>query len=68
MSGLVFINMNNYGLKDERNATDLFPYCSHEMIAMMKNMGYMPGMGLGKEGKGVVEFPNIMTQLTKEGL
>ena len=51
MSGLEFINMNNYGLKYERNATDLFPYCSHEMIAMMKNMGYMPGMGLRKEGK-----------------
>ena len=25
-------------------------------------------MGLGKEGKGVVEFPNFKTQLTKEGL
>ena len=35
---------------------------------MMKNMGYMPGMGLGKEGKWVVEFPNIKTQVTKEGL
>ena len=68
MIGLVFINMNNYGLKDERNATDLFPYCSHEMIAMMKNMGYMLGIGLQKEGKGVVEFPNIKTQMTKESL
>ena len=54
MSGLVFINMNNYGLKDERNATDLFPYYSHEIIAMMKNMGYMPRMGLRKEEKGMV--------------
>ena len=35
---------------------------------MMKNRGYMPGMGLGKGGKGVVEFPNFKTQLTKEGL
>ena len=35
---------------------------------MMKNMGYMLGIGPGKKGKGVVEFPNIMTQLTKEGL
>jgi len=39
----------------------LFPYCSHEVIAMMKNMGYMPGMGLGKEGRGVFEFPNVKT-------
>ena len=68
MSGFEFVNMIDYGLKDERYATDLFPYCSHEVIAMMKNMGYMPGMGLGKEGKGVVEFPNITTQMTKEGL
>ena len=35
---------------------------------MMKNMRFMPGMGLGKEGKRVVEFPNIKTQVTKEGL
>ena len=35
---------------------------------MMKNMGYMPSIGLGKEGKGVVEFLNFKTQLTKEGL
>ena len=68
MSGFEFIKMTDYGLKDEKYATDLFPYCSHEVIAMMKNIRYVPGMGLGKEGKGVVEFPNIMTQLTKEGL
>ena len=28
----------------------------------------MPGMGFGKEGKGVAEFPDFKTQLTKEGL
>ena len=28
----------------------------------------MPSMSIGKEGKGVVEFPNIKTQVTKEGL
>ena len=28
----------------------------------------MPSMGLGKEGKGVVEFSNIKTQVTREGL
>ena len=38
---------------------DLLPYCSHEVIAIMKNMGYMLGMGLGKEGKWVVEFPKF---------
>ena len=35
---------------------------------MTKNMGYMPSMGLRNEAKGVVVFPNIKTQVTKEGL
>ena len=65
MNGFEFVNMANYGLKDEMYTMDLLSYCSHEVIAMMKNMGYMPGMGIGK---GVVEFPNFKTQLTKEGL
>ena len=52
MSGFEFMNMVDYGLKDERYTSNLVPYCSHEEIAMMKNMGYMPGMGLGKEEKG----------------
>ena len=68
MSGFEFVNMAGYGLKDERYATNLFPYCSHEVIAIMKNMGYMLGMHLGKEGKRVVKFPNIKTKVTKEGL
>ena len=51
MNGFEFLNMTNYGLKDERYATDLFPYCSHKVIAIMKNMRYMLGMGLRKEGK-----------------
>ena len=46
MSGFEFVNMVDYGLKDERYATDLFSYCSHEVIAMKKHMGYMPGMGI----------------------
>ena len=65
MSGFEFVNMANYGLKDERYTTDLLPYCSH---AMMQNKGYMPDMGLGKEGRWVVEFLDFKTQLTKEGL
>ena len=68
MSGFEFINMVDYGLKYERYATNLFLYCSHEVIVVMKNMGYMPDMGLRKEGKGVVEFPNVKTQVTREGL
>ena len=52
MSGFKFVNIVDYGLKDERYATNLFPYYSHEVIAMMKNMGYMPGMGLKKSEKG----------------
>ena len=52
MSGFEFMNMVDYGLKDERYTSNLVPYCSHEEIAMMKNMGYMPGIGLGKEENG----------------
>ena len=68
MSGFEFMNMADYGLKDERYTSNLVPYCSQEVIVMMKNMGYMPDMGLRKEERGVVEFPNFKTQLTKEGL
>ena len=57
MSGFKFVNMVDYGLKDERYTLDLVPYCSHEVIAMMKNMEYMPDMGLGTEGKVVAKFP-----------
>jgi len=68
MSGFEFINMVDYRLKDEKNTMDLLPYCSHKVIVTMKKMGYMPGMGLRKEGRWVAEFPNFKTQLTKEGL
>ena len=68
MSGFEFVNMVDYGLKDEKYTMDWLPYCIHEVIGMMKNMGYMPGMGLGKEGKRVAEFPDFKTQLSKEGL
>ena len=68
MSGFEFVNMVDYGLKDEMYATNFFPYCSHEVITMMKNMRYMPRMGLGKEGKGVVEFLDVKTQVTREGV
>ena len=60
--------MADYGLKDERNTTNLLPYCSYKVIVMMKKRGYMPSIGLGKEEKWVAEFPNFNTQLTKEGL
>ena len=56
ISGFEFFNMVDYGLKDEKYTTNLLPYCRHEVIAMMKKIGYMIGMGLGKEGRGVVEF------------
>ena len=68
MSGFKLVNMADYGLKDERYTTNLFPYSSHEVVAMMKSIGYMPGIGLGKEGKRVVEFSNIKTQVIREGL
>ena len=61
INGFEFMNMADYGLKDERYTLDLVPYCSHEVIAMIKNIRYMPSMGLGKEGKGVAEFPNFKT-------
>ena len=59
MSGFEFVNMADYGLKDENYTTYLVLYCSHEVIIMMKNIGYMPGMGLRKEGKEVAKFPNF---------
>ena len=68
MNAFEFMNMADYGLKDEKYTTDLLSYCIYEVIAMMKNIGYMPSRGPGKEGKGVVEFPNFKTQLTKECL
>ena len=61
MSGFEFVNTADYGLKDERYTTDLLSYCSHEVIAMMKNIRYVPGMGLGKDGKVVTGFPNFKT-------
>ena len=68
MSGFEFVSMANYGLKDEKYTTDLLLYCSNKVIAMMKKMRYMPGMGLGKEGRRMTEFPDFKTQLHKEGL
>ena len=52
MSGFEFVNMASYRLKDERYAANLFPYFSHEVIAIMKNMGYMPGMPWKGRKKG----------------
>ena len=53
MSDFEFLNMVDYGLKDERYITNLLMYCSNEVVAIMKKIGYMLGMGLGKEGRGV---------------
>ena len=61
MSGFQFVNMDDNGLKDEKYTSDLVLYCSHKVVAMMKNMGYMLGMDLGKEGKRVTAFPNFKT-------
>ena len=37
MNGFEFMNMADYRLKDERYTTDLFQYCSHEVIVMTKS-------------------------------
>ena len=57
MNGFEFVNMADYGLKDKRYTLDLVPYCSHKVIAMIKNMGYMPGIDLGKEEEGWLNSP-----------
>ncbi|KAK9996658.1 hypothetical protein SO802_021344 [Lithocarpus litseifolius] len=54
MIGFEFMNMADYGLKDERYTTNLLSYCSHEVIAMMKNMGYMPVETMLKEEEDVL--------------
>ena len=59
MSGFEFMNMVDYGLKDEKYITDLLSYYIHKVNAMMKKMGYMLGMDLRKEGRGVAKFPNF---------
>ena len=51
MRGIEFVNMADYELKDERYTTYLLPYFSHKVIAMMKKIRYVLGMGLSKEGK-----------------
>ena len=51
MSGFEFVNMVDYRLKDERYTSDLVSYCSHEVITVMKNMGYIPSMGSWKRRK-----------------
>ena len=61
MSGFEFVNMADYGLKDENYTMDLVLYCSHKVIVMLKNIGYMPGIGRRKEGKEVAEFSNFKT-------
>ena len=57
MNGFKFVNMTDYGLRDERYTMNLLPYCSHEVIAMMKNIRYMSGRGLRKEGKRGGQIP-----------
>ena len=39
MNGFEFVNMTDYGLKDEWYTTNLLPYCSHKVIAMIKKHG-----------------------------
>ena len=39
MNGFDFVNMTNYGLKDEKYTIDLFPYYRHEVIALIMKTG-----------------------------
>ena len=57
MSGFEFVNMIDYGLKDEKYTTNLLSCCSHEVIAMMKKMGYMPSMVLERKEEGWLNSP-----------
>ena len=67
MSGFEFVSMANYGLEDERYAIDFFLFCSHEVIAIMKNMGYIPSMGLGKEVPIETTPQNVLSLIGVEG-
>ena len=57
MSGFEFVNMADYELRDEKYITDLFSYYNHEVIAMMKKMGYMPSMVLERKEEGWLNSP-----------
>ena len=51
MNGFEFVNMADYGLTYVKYTTDLLPYCSHEVISIMKKIGIHAWYGSWKGRK-----------------
>lgn len=52
----------------EKVSPDFGEGVNHVVAHIMRKFGYMPGMGLGKRGDGITEFPEFHMQNNRRGL